>query len=67
MKQLNWQNKGIHKNNIFDYKQLDKGVFEIKHSIPYSDLESFTIEEIDEYIENKMPFEFGHTLEDQRT
>ncbi|KIE44759.1 hypothetical protein U732_350 [Clostridium argentinense CDC 2741] len=52
-------------NYIFDYKKLDKGIFEIKHSIPYLDLESLSKEDIDEFIEKDYPFEFGHTLEDQ--
>lgn len=52
-------------NYIFDYKKLEKGVFEVKYSIPYSDLESLSKEEIDEFIEKDYPFEFGHTLEDQ--
>lgn len=38
-------------NYIFDYKKLDKGIFEIKHSIPYLDLESLSKEDIDEFIE----------------
>jgi ubiquinone/menaquinone biosynthesis C-methylase UbiE len=52
-------------NYIFNDKKLDKGIFEVKYSIPYSDLESLSKEEIDEYIEKNYPFEFGHTLENQ--
>lgn len=52
-------------NYIFDYKKLDKGIFEVKYSIPYSDLENLSKEEMDEFIEKNYPFEFGHTLEDQ--
>jgi len=52
-------------NYIFDYKKLDKGIFEVKYSIPYSDLGSLSKEDIDEFIEKDYPFEFGHTLEEQ--
>ncbi len=50
---------------IFDYKQLEKGIFNVKHAIPYSELKSLSEEERTEYIHKKIPFEFGHTLEDQ--
>lgn len=51
-------------NYIFDYKKAEEGVFELKNKIPYSDLESFTEEEKQEFINKKEPFEFGHSLED---
>ncbi len=51
---------------IFDFELLDeKGVLEVRHSIPYSDLVSLTEEQRRRYFENGDPLEFGHTLEDQ--
>ncbi len=50
---------------IFDYNQLNKGIFEVMHSIPYSDLKSLTSEELNKYINSKEPLVFGHSLEDQ--
>lgn len=50
---------------IFDYKQLTKGIFEVMHQIPYSDLDSLTSDELNKYITSKEPLIFGHSLEDQ--
>jgi ubiquinone/menaquinone biosynthesis C-methylase UbiE len=50
---------------IFDYEQYERGILEIKHSLPYSDLESLSEEQKQRFIEEGEPFEFGHTLEDQ--
>ena len=38
---------------------------ELKHSIPYSDIRSLSPSMKQKYIQEKMPFEFGHTLTDQ--
>ncbi|MGD9677625.1 MAG: class I SAM-dependent methyltransferase [Vulcanibacillus sp.] len=50
---------------IFDYNQLRRGIFEVMHSIPYSDLTSITTEELNKYINSNEPISFGHSLEDQ--
>ncbi len=52
-------------NYIFDYKSMEKGELKVINSIPYSDLKTFSDFEIKEFIENKLPFEFGHSLENQ--
>ena len=50
---------------IFDQFLAEEGIFQLKHSLPYSDLRSLTDEERDRYIAQGDPMEFGHTLEDQ--
>ncbi|WP_064093475.1 class I SAM-dependent methyltransferase [Rossellomorea aquimaris] len=50
---------------LFDDEQEDKGILEVKHSIPYSPYKSLTEEEIQKCVYNNQTFEFGHTLEDQ--
>ena len=51
---------------IFDTELLEKhNTLEVRHSIPYSDLESLTEEQKKEYEREGYPFEFGHTLQDQ--
>ncbi len=50
---------------IFDLPKMDEGILEIKHSIPYSDLESLSKEELTDHIlEKGWPLEFGHSLTD---
>jgi ubiquinone/menaquinone biosynthesis C-methylase UbiE len=44
---------------------FDRGIFQLKHRIPYSDEESLTSEELQKFVENSKPLEFGHSLEDQ--
>jgi SAM-dependent methyltransferase len=50
---------------IFDYEKYESGILEVKHSLPYSDLESLSEEQKQRFIDEGEPFEFGHTLEDQ--
>jgi hypothetical protein len=50
---------------IFDWPEMEQGRLVVKHSLPYSDLESLSEEEKQRYIKNGDPFEFSHTLEDQ--
>jgi SAM-dependent methyltransferase len=50
---------------IFDQELVERGVFEVKYALPYSDLTSLTEEERQRYIDQEEPLEFGHTLEDQ--
>lgn len=49
----------------FDRALEAKGVLQLKHNLPYSDINSLTSEEKKRFIKNKEPFEFGHSLQDQ--
>ena len=50
---------------LFDHRLEGRGVLQVRHSLPYSDLESLTKEECRELIQKGDPLEFGHTLADQ--
>jgi len=50
---------------IFDNQKMDQGIFEVRYSLPYSDLTSLTQAELNQYIQNNEPLEFSHTLEEQ--
>ena len=50
---------------IFDPLLIDHGTLEVRHIIPYSDLESLSESERKWIIEQQLPFEFSHTLEAQ--
>jgi SAM-dependent methyltransferase len=51
---------------IFDWEMIEKHhKLEVKHKLPYSDLESLTDSQKAQYIANGDPFEFSHTLEEQ--
>lgn len=50
---------------MFDIDQEEKGIFEVRHSIPYSDLRSLSVEQLRVHMESGRPLEFGHSLEDQ--
>lgn len=50
---------------IFDRLLADKGVFEVKYQLPYSDTTSLSPEEHAEAFGADSPLEFSHTLEDQ--
>jgi SAM-dependent methyltransferase len=50
---------------IFDSEQYEKGILEVKYSLPYSDLESLSDEQKRRFVDDGEPFEFSHTLEDQ--
>lgn len=47
---------------LFDWDLQDKGILQVKHSIPYRELDYSSEEEI---VNNEIPLEFGHTLEQQ--
>jgi len=47
---------------IFDYEELEKGNFIIKHKIPYSDVEIYGLERLQK---EDRPAEFGHSFTDQ--
>lgn len=52
--------------HAFDYEEIERtGRLEIKYALPYSDLEQLSETEKQRYQEEGIPFEFGHTLEDQ--
>jgi SAM-dependent methyltransferase len=42
----------------------DQKKLKVRYSIPYSDLETFSPEEIQGYMQDGTPFEFGHSLTD---
>jgi SAM-dependent methyltransferase len=50
---------------LFDAGLAEQGVLEVRHELPYSDVDSLTDEERLKFIERGEPLEFGHTLEDQ--
>lgn len=50
---------------LFDQELYDKGIFTLKYSLPYSDLNSMTEEERLRFFGEDAPIEFGHTLDDQ--
>jgi ubiquinone/menaquinone biosynthesis C-methylase UbiE len=50
---------------IFDEKSQDEGVLRVRHSLPYSDLESIDEQERAEVLKSGRPLEFSHTLEEQ--
>lgn len=50
---------------IFDYQLYERGILEVKHSLPYSDADSLSEEEKQRYLEEGIFLEFSHTLEDQ--
>lgn len=50
-------------NYLFDFDLAERGVLEVRHTIPYSDLDGRPEEEIRRQVEAEEPLEFGHTLE----
>ena len=50
---------------LFDFELLDAGKFEVKYTLPYSDLTDLDAISRQKLIDDKQPFEFGHTLEEQ--
>ena len=51
--------------HIFDYRKMESNILEVKYSIPYSDLEHLTSEELKSFQKEQEPLWFGHSLEDQ--
>ena len=49
---------------IFDLYKSDEGVLEVANSIPYSDLNSISQEDLEEHMQKGLPLEFGHSLTD---
>ncbi|KPD05541.1 SAM-dependent methyltransferase [Aneurinibacillus migulanus] len=50
---------------IFDVESEEKGLLEVKYSIPYSDLSDLPKERLEEHIAANQALEFGHSLENQ--
>jgi len=51
---------------LFDYGLADRtGILQVKNALPYSDVTSLTEEEKQRRINEGLPFEFSHTLEEQ--
>lgn len=50
---------------MFDDAKMERGEFEVRHRIPYSDLTSLSDEERRRYTDKNEPLSFGHSLADQ--
>jgi len=50
---------------IFDQRLAEQGLLQVKHRLPYSDLKGLSQEELESAVEEQIPLEFGHSLEDQ--
>ncbi|HSR31613.1 MAG TPA: class I SAM-dependent methyltransferase, partial [Anaerolineae bacterium] len=51
---------------LFDLELEERAaILQVKHRLPYSDLDSLSEEEKQRYLRDGEPFEFSHTLEDQ--
>jgi len=51
---------------IFDFDDYDKnGNISVKYKIPYSDIEQLPKEQLEQFIRQKEPLTWGHTLDDQ--
>ncbi len=51
---------------MLDWEQADKTQkCELRYSIPYSDIQSLSPSQKKKYTQEKIPYEFGHTLTDQ--
>lgn len=50
---------------IFEESALDRGELNVTRSLPHSDLEKLSEDELDALVRDRRAVEFGHTLEDQ--
>ena len=51
---------------MYDYQaEEERGVLELKHKIPYSDIESLSDEQKQKFEDKNEPFEYSHTLDEQ--
>lgn len=50
---------------LFDSEKAERGIFEVRHKLPYSDLDHQDESRLLEQIRNGYPLEFSHTLEEQ--
>jgi SAM-dependent methyltransferase len=51
-------------NYLFDFELAERGILEVRHTIPYSDLSGRTEAEVLGQMAQEEPLEFSHTLED---
>ncbi len=49
---------------IFDLPKMESGILEVKYSIPYSDIESLSKEDLEKIVSKGDTLEFGHSLTD---
>jgi SAM-dependent methyltransferase len=50
---------------LFDTEKMDRGELDVRHTIPYSDVQDLEPRRCQSLIEQLEPLEFGHTLDDQ--
>src|SRR5690606_22018192 len=51
---------------LFDFDKADnEGLREVKHRLPYSDVQSLSAEELEKVLQSGRPLEFSHSLEAQ--
>lgn len=51
---------------LFDWDNADNtGILQVKYKLPYSDLVDLTEEKRERHIQEKLPLEYSHTLDDQ--
>jgi SAM-dependent methyltransferase len=50
---------------LFDHRLDEKRALQVRHALPYSDMESLTADERRQLIARGEPLEFGHALQDQ--
>ena len=48
---------------LFDNDKYDKGIFEVSNNLPFNSFDELTNNQIVEFINNKEPIEYSHTLE----
>ena len=49
--------------NLFDIMLVEKGIFTLKYSSPYSDIKSLDDEELKFFMDQNEPLVFGHSLD----
>ncbi len=50
---------------VFDDESMSRGEFVVRHSLPYSCVDSLTPQELKARVEAERPLEYAHSLEDQ--
>jgi SAM-dependent methyltransferase len=50
--------------HIFDYEKMMQGEFVVRHSLPYSDSEDLSCDELQILLDDNEPLVFSHTLQD---
>lgn len=51
---------------LFDFDLMERtGELEVRHKLPYSDIDHLSDKELQRFQEEEIPLEFSHTLEDQ--